>query len=311
MKNYKALIAGIFSGFLFGFTTYFVKIFLKLMNNDVYKYLTSRYVIGFITMTLMIFFGVSKINFKNKSIRKLILIGLLTPVVSQSLEITGSVFVDMAQTNIIKCLTPVWTVVIAVAINKEKTDLKQCIFLFLTVLGVVITQIGSLGRGSSVLGLLLTIGCTVSIAFQRGLTRRWSESYSAFEVVYIQTACGAIVFSVISIVQHIIQGNLGQYFVGYDNPQVMFSVLFNGIVTCVFGFMLLTYSVSHQPIAISQSVQTLQNIVGIIVGVVLLNDKLSLPDIVGVIIMFVGVFGASLCFNPQNTKQNEFSIKKI
>ena len=307
INKYFPILAGVVTGVCFGLGGYFIKIFYSYTGDDFLKYLTLRYDIALVIMTALVMFGFIKIDFKTKSVKPLLLLSLMCPIISEIFESWGFVHVDISQIAILECIVPAEAVLFSRIFNGEKQQLKPVLFQLLTVFGIIVTQINKIRFGGISFGVILVLIATVSIASQRCMMRRWSSAYTPFEIVYVETVCGAVVFTLSSAGQHIAKGDIGNYFAGFEHPEVWGSILFLGVGVSVIAFLTNSYACKHLPMAISQAMATTMNITEIVAGVALLGEVFTTPDIVGSLIVLCGILGAAFSFKP-GSKQNEFIL---
>lgn len=72
-----------------------------------------------------------------------------------------------------------------------------------------------------------------------------------------------------------------------------------GIGSCVGAFLLMTYASAHLPVAVFASTCTLGTVVGIVSGVVLLKETFRPADILGTVIILIGIIGISLSYETE------------
>ena len=72
-----------------------------------------------------------------------------------------------------------------------------------------------------------------------------------------------------------------------------------GIGSCVGAFLLMTYASAHLPVAVFASTCTLGTVVGIVSGVVLLKETFRPADILGTMIILIGIIGISLSYETE------------
>lgn len=64
MKNYRPLLANIISQLIFGLAYFFIRMGMAVVNEDTVKFLSFRFTLGFIAMTLVLLLGFQKLHYK-------------------------------------------------------------------------------------------------------------------------------------------------------------------------------------------------------------------------------------------------------
>ena len=299
MKKYLPLLANLASGVLFGLALLFIKQGMAVVQQDTIKFLASRFTVGFIVMTLLLVFGLQKVDYKGKPVGLLLLCGGLNPLISQILETTSTSY---APTSLIACvssITPILVVFLSVWINKDEMPTRQqMLFMATTISGVfVVNFVGRDLSGGTGIGMILIFSSVIVIGFNRTFVRRASRHFTAFETVYFTTAMGSIGFSIETLVMHALKGDLPYFFDGLWNMDFIISVLYMGIGSCVLAFLFMTYALAHLPIAVSTSTSTVSTVISILAGVLILHEPFRAVDVLGVALILGGVFGLSYCYS--------------
>lgn len=294
-------LAIILSETLFGFSMFFARMGLAVVKEDSIKFLAFRFTVGFLFMTLLLALKVVHASYRGKEIGLLLICGLCNPMISQALETTALTCAPTTQNAIITSTMPIMMIVLGVLFFREKVRLNAVAFAALSVAGVLMTQYGDVG-GTYTLGLVLNISAVTVASLSRLFMRRAREQFTAFEAVYVTTGMGALTFWAVTLSQHGIQGDLGSFFTGLWCPDFIISVLYMGIGSCVFAFMLMSYSAAYLPVEIYAVFITICTVVGIWAGVFLLGEPFRLVDVIGTAIILIGVVGTNIC---HSRKQEE------
>ena len=67
MKKYMPLLANLASGVLFGLALLFIKQGMNAVHQDTIKFLAFRFTTGFVVMTLLVLFGVQKVDYAGQA----------------------------------------------------------------------------------------------------------------------------------------------------------------------------------------------------------------------------------------------------
>ena len=306
LKN-KALWAAGLSAVLMGMTNYYAKIFLDAVNHDAFLYLSGRYTVAFLSMLVLLWSGKYHISLKRrKGIGLLVLNGLLSPILAQSFENIAILYAPISQIVVIQSTAPLVVVFLSALINRETPTRKQFLYLLLTVFGVVVIRATGGGDKGSLTGFILAVLFTFSIALSRTFVRRLTAEFSAFEIIFVSVGMGAVSFTAVSVIQNLAAGTIDTYFNFLHIPTCVFSLFYNGVISCAVGFLLATYAAGRLPIAIAQSISLLNMPVAILLGVCLLGERFSLVDVLGSVLIGVGVVASSSHYDANNEKENQY-----
>lgn len=301
MKKYLPLFANILSQLLFGFAYLFMKMGMAVVEQNTVKFLSFRFGLGFLVMTLILAAGFQKVRYKGRPVHLILICGLFNPLISQVLETTSTTYAPASQIALYASAMPALMLIFAALINREYPTRSQIVFVLVTMAGVLVTNLSDKSEtGLTALGLFLIIASNLVIALGRIMVRRASKVFTSFEIVYITTAIGAAAFTLISVGSHIVSAPFSEYFSGLFCPQFLIAVFYMGIGSCVGAFLLMTYASAHLPVAVFASTCTLSTVVAIVSGVVLLKETFQPADILGTVIILIGIIGISLSYETEN-----------
>ena len=312
MKRYLPLLANLAAQTIFGLSYLFVKMGMAVVEQNSIKFLAFRFLLGFFAMTLLVVFGFQKVNYKNRPLILIFLCGLFNPMISQILETTSTTYAPVSQIALYNSVLPAIMLVFSALINKEYPTRRQVLFVVVAVIGVLITNLTDKGAaGLTAIGLILILSMNIVIAVSRVLVRRASGEFSSFEIVYFTTAMGAIFFVLLSLGSHTLaSGSLAGYLSGLLRPEFAIALIYMGIGSCVIGFLLMTYASAHLPFAVYSATCSLSTIMGILGGVVFLQERFTLVEVVGTAVILSGVIGISLSYDTNDKNGNRFHLEK-
>lgn len=311
MKKYTPLLANVIAQTIFGLAYFFIKMGMAVVDQDTVKFLSFRFTMGFLVMTLILLFGIKKVNYKKGYIGLILLCGLFNPAVSQILETTSTSYAPTSQIAMYNSMLPIVMLIFSALINKEYPTKKQLMFVLVCVCGVFIANmVDPSTTGMTAIGLSLIIGTNVAVAINRVLVRRASAVFSSFEIIYITTGMGAVLFNIISVGKSAAAGTLPNYFEGLVTPQFALAVLYMGIASCVVAFLFMTYASANLPFAVYASTCTLSTVIAIVSGIFLLHEVFRPMQIAGTAVILMGIIGISLSYDKKDTDANKFHLKQ-
>ncbi|MCI8511350.1 MAG: DMT family transporter [Lachnospiraceae bacterium] len=311
MKNYKPLLANVAAQVIFGLAFFFIKMGMAVVDQDTVKFLSFRFGLGFLVMTVIVLLGMKKVDYKRSVPGLILLCGLFNPCISQILETTSTSYAPTSQISMYGSMQPIVMMIFSALINREYPSKRQLLFVWVCVAGVFVANLaGVKSTGMTTIGLLLIIGTNLVLAVNRVLVRRASAVYGSFEIIYVTTGMGALLFNLLSVGKSAAAGTLGSYFEGLFCARFGIAVLYMGIASCVCAFLLMTYASANLPFAVYASTCTINTVVSILSGVFLLHETFLPVQVFGTAIIVAGVIGISLSYDKTDEKGNRFQLKK-
>lgn len=311
MKKYYPLLANVVAQIIFGLAYFFIKMGMAVVNQDTVKFLSFRFTVGFLVMTLILVLGFKKADYKKGFLGLILLCGLFNPAISQILETTSTSYAPTSQIAMYNSMLPIVMLIFSALINKEYPTRRQLMFVLVCVAGVFLANMVEPGStGMTKVGLCLIIGTNIAVAVNRVLVRRASAVFTSFEIIYVTTGMGAILFNLISIGKSACTGTLPSYFDGLFCPQFAIAVIYMGIASCVVAFLSMTYASANLPFAVYASTCTLSTVIAIVSGVFLLHETFKPMQAAGTIVILIGIIGISLSYDKKDESSNKFHLEK-
>lgn len=310
MKKYIPLLANVLAQVIFGLAFFFIKMGMAVVDQDTVKFLSFRFTVGFLVMTVILLLGIKTVNYRKGFIGLIFLCGLFNPAVSQVLETASTSYAPTSQIAMYNSMLPIVMLVFSALINKEYPTRRQLMFVLVCVAGVFAANMVEPGStGMTTTGLFLICGTNVAVAINRVLVRRASAVFTSFEIIYVTTGMGALLFNLISVGKSASAGVLPVYFEGLFCPEFAVAVLYMGIASCVIAFLSMTYASANLPFAVYASTCTLSTVIAILSGVFLLHETFEPLQAAGTAVILFGIVGISLSYDKKDKSGNKFHIK--
>ena len=311
MKRYLPLFANIASQVLFGFAYLFIKLGMEAVGQDTIKFLSFRFGLGFLVMTVLLIAGLQKVNYRGRPMYLVLLCGLINPLISQVLETTSTIYAPTAQLSMYTSIIPALMLFFSVVINREYPTKRQVLFVLVTVMGVFAANAVSGTEGEmSAAGFILVMASMTVIALGRVVVRRASAYFTSFEIVYITTGMGALGFTAVSFLRSAAAGiSAPQYFAVLSDRQFAVAVLYMGIGSCVGAFLLMTYAAANLPAAVYAATCSFSTVIGILSGVLILGETFRFQEVLGTVLILAGMLGISLSYKAGG-EENRFAAPK-
>lgn len=290
-KENKALLAAFLGNAIFGFSFIFSSVALKIASP--FTLLACRFVVAFIIMTIMVLTKIKKIKLKGKKTWKLIILGMIHPVAYFLFESYGIQFTNSSFSGTIISLATIFTFILGAIMLKEKFKASQLIWAICSVIGVALVSLFSGDEGNiHLLGVVLLIGAVVSTSLFNILSRKWAEEFSAFERTYIMFAMGSIFFLTGAIIE-----TDGCFFSLlpelFTNLEFIISIVYLSCVSSIIAFLLINYSVSHIEANRYSVFTCMTTVISILAGILILNEELTLLQVIGSILIILGVYNVN------------------
>jgi drug/metabolite transporter (DMT)-like permease len=90
------------------------------------------------------------------------------------------------------------------------------------------------------------------------------------------------------------------------SPNVVFPLLYLGLVASIGGFFFVNYALSKLPAHVSSIYTNLSTIVAILAGAIILNEQMYYYHYIGSLMILIGVYGTVII----NQRSKELSDKK-
>jgi len=287
------ILAGITASSIFGLSFMFSSVALKIV--DTFTLLSFRFLLAFSVMSILILLKLIKVDYRGKDFKTLFLLGLMQPIIYFIFETYGIKNSSSSIAGVVIALIPITVAVCSAYFLKEKPTVLQWVFIFTSVVGVIfIIVMGSSSSGSvNLIGIVCLLMAVLSATVFNLLSRKLSKVFNPLDLTYFMMGLGAVVFTVISLVEHIIKGNLGEFFTPLTNSSFIIPLLYLGILSSIVAFLFINYSLSKLEASKSAILGNFSTIVSIIAGVVFLKEDFRFFHIIGSILILVGVWGTN------------------
>ncbi|MTI69620.1 MAG: EamA/RhaT family transporter [Firmicutes bacterium] len=310
-REYLPIIAGFLISIIFGFSFLFTKIGLMNIDNDPFHLLGFRFAVAAITLTILMIFGIIKINFKGKKLHILFLLSLFQPITYFICETVGIKMTSSSEAGMMIALIPVIVTIFGALFLKEKPSLLQTVFVITSVAGVLFINIMKGETTGNITGMLILLGAIIAAGFFNVLSRKSSLHFRPVEITFIMMWVGAIVFNGISITQHALNNELDTYLMPIGNIKVVISILYLGILSSVIAFFMVNFMLSKIEASKSAVFANITTIISILAGVIILGEDFYWYHVLGGILILIGVWGTNYYGKKERTlKVKEAKIRQ-
>lgn len=264
--------------------------------------LTFRFNFAFLATVIIVLIGLVKIDLRDKPKKKLALTAGLY-LGFMVLQTIGLVFSTSIESGIIFAIIPILAKVIASVFLKESTNWKQNVFVGMSVAAVItMFVLGATDISVNVVGLIILILSSVSMACSNVMMRYVRGVYKPFEITFFITGGGCILFNLATIVLGIKNGTLGAYFEPLSHMNFVLATAYLGIPSTLISALIMAYILAHMEAVKATIFGNLSTAISIVAGVIVLREPLESYHILCTLLIIVGVIGLSL---PSMTKKKE------
>jgi len=280
------ILAGITASSIFGLSFMFSSVALKIV--DTFTLLSFRFLLAFTIMSVLVLTKLIKVDYKNKNLKSLFILGLMQPIIYFIFETYGIKNSSSSIAGVVIALIPITVAVFSAYFLKEKPTPLQWVFIITSVVGVIfiILMSGNSSGSVNIIGFLCLLIAVISATVFNLLSRKLSKEFTPIEITYYMMGLGAITFTLMSIIQHITKGTLAQFFQPLGNKSFVIALLYLGI-------LFINYSLSKLEASKSAILGNFSTIVSIIAGVVFLKEDFRFFHLMGSALILVGVFGTN------------------
>ncbi len=292
MKNTtKAVLGATVSHIIYGFSFMFSKI--ALGKADTFILLSIRFLTAFLVLNVLWAIGAIKINFKNKKIGGLLLMGLFQPFLYFIFEQYGILYTSSAISGVVIALVPIAAMALSRVFLKEKATVKQVVYALISLFGIVLISLCDGTDGDFTwFGFLLLAGAVLCAGGFNILSRGLSGDFSPFERTYVMMALGSVGFTAVALFRF-----GGGYFAAAGSALAdagfLISVLYLAVLSSVVAFACYNYATTYLPTAKATSFANIITVVSVLAGVIFLRESFSAIQMLSCLLILVGVFGVN------------------
>ncbi|NSB15218.1 DMT family transporter [Clostridium beijerinckii] len=241
---------------------------------------------------VILFWFMRKIASNNEQIQKedrmrIALSGFLGITLYFAIENIGVSMTSSSNSALIVASFPAVTTLLEFFIYHSKPNVKKVLGIILAIIGVaVLTQINVDGNSKSMLGNIILIGAGVVWAFYNFITRDLTNKYSAMTLTYYQMLAGFIFFLPFVI----IEGKTWRM----PTMTSASALIYLSVGCSIVAFLLYNLGLRKLSASISVSLMNLVPVLGLIFSILILHESVSTVQILGGIIVIIGVILSSI-----------------
>ena len=260
------------------------------------QFLLARYLIA-TAVSLPIFFTLPKKSrrqvLKLKTLLTIVALEILGTVLALWLLYEGVARTTAIEATLIAITWPIFVIIGGVIFLKEREETHEILGLGLALIGTIILVIRPaliVKNGGSIVGNLLIVGQNISIAAYYLLAKRLYRRLNKWAVTHLSFWVGLAGFTAIMLISGSSPINQITSLLDPFSFWPLFAALYMGLAGSILGLTL--YLIGQDKIEASEAAifTYLQPIFAIPLAIILLQESLSLFELVGAGIIALGVF---------------------
>lgn len=276
---------------IFGFSFLFSKVAFATVQPMVV--LSIRFIAAFLLLNLLVLCRVVRLRLAGRDIRGLFVISLMEPVLYFICESYGIKLTTSSFSGAIIALIPVAVMALGSVFLKEIPTKLQVVSMLCSITGVIIISVMGQSEGNVTLaGFLFLVGAVLCSACYTLLSRKYSQTFTAFDRTYVTFGMAALCFTLIAMVQY-----GGDYFTqavhAVTTPSFLLSIAYLSGVSSVGAFLMLNFALSHVSVTVTASFNNLTTVVSVLAGILLLGEPFSVVQVLAAGMILLGVYGVN------------------
>lgn len=298
-----AYISALLYALIVGLSFLFTKV--ALSTSSPIDILAYRFIASFLAISIPVLFKWVKVSYTKERIIKIIPLALLYPLLFFGFQTFGLMHATSSEAGIILASSPVFTMILASYFSKEKTNLYQKLSIVLSVLGVLYIMIK---KGSSIdlanfKGIILLVLSALSFSSYSIMARKLTKDFTSTELSYIMITISFIFFTGLSIIKHIVDGSISEFFIPLTNISFVISILYLGVLSTLVTSLLTNYALSKLEASKMSVFGNLGTVISIVAGVIFLKEEIFYYHIIGSILIIGGVIGTNFLDDEKITNR--------
>jgi drug/metabolite transporter (DMT)-like permease len=250
-----------------------------------------RMTVALLAFLLIIGLKLVKVDFRGKKLRSLLFLSLAQPCLYATFEIYGIDLTTASESAILLSIVPIVVTLVYAVGFREKIRLSLAAFILLSFSGVIVTVLGDIATSGKVLGYLLLMMAVACASAFTVLSKEISGRFTSIEITFIMTLCGFIFFNGSSL---LMGHGLEAYRIALREPELLGALVFLGVVCSVFAFIAYNQLIGKVPAYKASTVSlSILTVTGVVAGILLRGEPITLYKIAGLVMILTGVVGAS------------------
>jgi drug/metabolite transporter (DMT)-like permease len=297
-KLYSALIG---LSLIWGTSFLFMKIILETLAPAAVVF--GRCLFGMLTLFIIFICSKQKFQLKKQPWGKIFLVAMANNTIPWLLICSSETIISSGMASIINATTPIWTLIIGFFLFSSALKKNQWIGILIGFIGIFILsdiKTGDLFSGNT-LGILLMTGATFCYGLGTHMSKKFLPNLTVKETSLFTLLMSTVVSFIVMLgfapesIPHFFQSNILLPFIGLGS-------FGSGI-----AYLLFYYLVQKGSPEFASLVTYLVPVSALVWGAVLLKESIHLGMLIGLIVIFLGVYISSR--KSKITSKNNIAAK--
>lgn len=282
-KKFIALLCGLGAASIWGGMYVVSKVVLEAIPP--FALLTIRLALGFLSLGVVILFRKTQTTFTRQEFWRSIFVGVVGYGISLGFQFTGTKLSTASNGALITSATPVFVLLFAFLLLREKITMRQTLALVVSTIGVlaVIDPRTAELSPSLFLGNTLLFFAGLTWALYSVLVRKISGNIDLLTSSAVMLL-GGIPSSLIVGISEINSQGIGAITLG-----IIGGILFLGIISTAIAMFLWNYAFKELPAALASLTFFAQPVVGTLLGWLFLDEKITPLFLFGGAMIGIGI----------------------
>ncbi|MDP2860387.1 MAG: DMT family transporter [bacterium] len=283
----NGLVAAIYSSFFLALGQAALKKSYKELEPSV-AFLFEMLFGLFLWIPLCLFFGV---NFQN--IGQVLIYAVISAILSEALYFYALSKGQLSITAILIGSYPIYTIIFSFLINGERLLPLQIVFIFITILGTLLTYLPSKfslkelrQSGAIAWPIIAAIGIGLSDTLSKGAINRTGDFSFLFTVSLMQIPVSIIYLK-------LEKQKLIKTLIKITREKAAYRNAIIGSLFSTIGTGLLWISFSKTLASIASPITATSGAIVMLLAVIFLDEKINLRSVTGLLLVFLGIIGIS------------------
>lgn len=278
-------IALFFTSFIWALNFSVIK--ASLSEIDPFSYNALRFILATVLMWAVLARKNAWFTIRKEDRWPLLIVGLLGNFVYQWLFIVGINFTYSANAAVMLGTIPIWVAIFSHLLSSEKmTRMKGygVILGFLGILAIILGGKNPISFGSQTfIGDLIIIASAICWGLYTVYSKRFLTNYTPLQFTVIMITIGCISLCILAI------PNLLVLEWAAISPAAYGGVVYSGLLAIGIAYIIWNYGLQTVGTVRTAAYQNLVPVLGLIFGVILLNEQLDLIQYIGSAIVITGI----------------------
>lgn len=251
--------------------------------------LTTRYVLGALSLGIVIYFRNNKIAITREMFWKSIVVGFVGYGISLGFQFVGTKLSTASNGSLVTSATPAFVLLFAPFLLGERTTVRRIIALAVSTLGVIAVIDPRNAELSPTLfwGNMSLLAAALTWALYSVLVRKVSQSGDLLASSAIMLL-GGLPSSILAGIGEIKTQGIGEITIG-----IIGGILFLGIISTAIAMFLWNYAFAKLPAALASLTFFAQPVVGTLLGWFFLAETITTLFVFGGVLIGIGILIAT------------------